>query len=565
MPQKKQFRIISHPRNKSHFQTQNQINTITNLESLGNSPINIKRLEAWLADYPEPVEKHILLEGFTFGFHIPFQGARVHRESKNHGSANSNPDLVEAILLKEVNLGRVAGPFSVLPLDNLIISPIGLVPKSTPGEMRLIFDLSYPNGLSVNEGIPKEFSSVSYTSFDAVTRMVMKEGRGCSLVKIDVKSAFRLIPIHPDDFVLMGMKVKEKIFVDKCLPFGLSASCALFEKFSTFLEWCIKKAADSDNMIHYLDDFCGGAKDHVEAQVLLTTALEVFKDIGVPVAEEKVEGPVTSLKFLGLVVDTVAMEVRIPEDKLVDLRLTLRQAIERRKMTLQEIQSLVGKLNFCCRAVAPGRAFCRRLIDATIGLRHPFHRTRVSIGMREDMLLWQKFLDHHNGITFMADQQWKDNQGLNLFTDAAGSLGFGIFFQNKWSAGQWPRQIQDAGFDITFKELFPIVLALELWGQELSNQKVIFHCDNMSVVNIINKQSSRSKPVMCLVRKLVLSCLVHNIVFKAKHIEGSKNIIADALSRFQFGRFRAVAPEADLYPTPVPEDIWTELIVKYCR
>ena len=188
----------------------------------------------------------MLLDGFTFGFRIPYGGVREHRLSRNHGSAKNNNLLVESMLMKEVELGRVAGPFFILPLRNLMISPVGLVPKSTPGEWRLIFDLSFPNGSSVNEGIPKEYSSVSYTSFDAVVDMVLKEGRGCHLIKIDVKSAFRLLPISPLDFALLGMSVGEKIFIDKCLPFGLSASCALFEKFSTFLEWCIRQAACSE-------------------------------------------------------------------------------------------------------------------------------------------------------------------------------------------------------------------------------------------------------------------------------------------------------------------------------
>lgn len=76
--------------------------------------------------------------------------------------------------MDEVSLGRVAGPFSQKPIENLRVSPIGLVKKSTPGEHRLIFDLSYPESDSVNGGIPHELCSVQYTSFDAVTDMVKK-------------------------------------------------------------------------------------------------------------------------------------------------------------------------------------------------------------------------------------------------------------------------------------------------------------------------------------------------------------------------------------------------------
>ena len=559
--------LSSKAQSKSPFPSQN-LNS-KDIECLACSPIRLERLEAWLVGYPNKQDGQLLLNGFKFGFQIPYEGPREHRFSKNHGSAKCNSKLVEEIIMKEVAVGRVAGPFFSMPIRNLMISPVGLVPKSTPGEMRLIFDLSFPNGSSINEGIPREYASVSYTSFDAVVDMVLKEGQGCSLIKIDVKSAFRLLPIHPSDFSLLGMSVGEKIFVDKCLPFGLSASCALFEKFSTFLEWCIKQAVGSDLLIHYLDDFCGCAKMEADAQSMLGTALKVFEDMGVPVAEEKVEGPDTTIKFLGLEVDTIAFEIRIPKDKLIEVQRALRAALGRKKLSLREIQSLVGRLNFCCKAIRPGRAFCRRLIDATIGLKRPFHRTRVTEGMREDMLLWLEFLEQHNGVTIMSDMCWRDNHSLKLhvYTDAAGGLGFGAFFQNKWAVGEWPAQVQEAELykDITFKELFPIVLALSLWGSELANQRVIFHCDNMSVVCIINKQSAKSKPVMWLVRKLVHSCLFYNIVLKAKHIEGSRNDIADAISRFQFNRFRLLAPEAEREPTPLPENIWTELIERFCR
>ena len=119
------------------------------------------------------------------------------------------------MLMKEValHLGRVAGPFFSKPIKDLMISPVGLVPKSSPGEMRLNFDLSFPNGSSINEGISREYAAVSYTSFDAVVDMVLKEDRGCSSLNIDVKSAFRFLPIHPSDFALRGMA--EKTFVDK--------------------------------------------------------------------------------------------------------------------------------------------------------------------------------------------------------------------------------------------------------------------------------------------------------------------------------------------------------------
>ena len=74
----------------------------------------------------------------------------------------------------------------------------------------------------------------------------------------------------------------------------------------------------------------------------------------------------------------------------------------------------------------------------------------------------------------------------------------------------------------------------------------------MAVVHIINKQSSPCPRIMHLLRLLVLECLKHNVCFRAVHVPGALNDIADSLSRFQMSRFRCVAPQADQIATPLP-------------
>ena len=110
---------------------------------------------------------------------------------------------------------------------------------------------------------------------------------------------------------------------------------------------------------------------------------------------------------------------------------------------------------------------------------------------------------------------------------------------------------------IAFLELFPIVLALRLWKTVLQNKRVVFWSDNQSVVAIINRQTSRCPKIMNLVRMLVIHCLRLNIHFRARHVPGLDNGIADSLSRFQMTRFRQLAPGADLTITPLPADLWS--------
>lgn len=237
---------------------------------------------------------------------------------------------------------------------------------------------------------------------------------------------------------------------------------------------------------------------------------------------------------MGIELDSVAMEKRLPSDKLVKIHTTLVDFLRKKKATLQELQSLIGLLSFACSVIVPGRAFLRRLIDLTIGLKSPHHKRRLTLEAKADIQAWLQFISHFNGSSLFLSDQWATSTSLDLYTDAS-NVGCGGYLHNQWFACEWPSNIQP--YHITLKELFPIVIALEEWGSQLANQCIVFHSDNEAVVHIINKQSCKDAMIMKLVRRLVLQCLQWNILFKAEHIPGTLNVLADNLSRLQFDMF----------------------------
>lgn len=106
---------------------------------------------------------------------------------------------------------------------------------------------------------------------------------------------------------------------------------------------------------------------------------------------------------------------------------------------------------------------------------------------------------------------------------------------------------------LTFLELFPIMVTVHLWAQEFANFTIRFWCDNQAMVAVVNRLSSKSARIMGLVRPFVLQCLRINALFAARHVPGVENCIADALSRFREERFRELAPNACLFPDPMPQ------------
>ena len=509
-------------------------------------------LEYLLSTY-EPNLKSFLIDGFSLGFRIGFVGTSKSLLAPNLRSADEQPEVLSAKLDKEWSAGRIVGPFSSPPFANFVSSPLGVVPKKTPGEFRIIHHLSYPDGSSVNDFIPSEKSTVHYASISDAISMIKSIGRGSYMSKTDIKSAFRIIPIHPDDYHLLGMKWNNSYFFDRCLPMGCSSSCAIFEAFSSSLEWLAKNFLGASGVLHILDDFLFIAKSESKCRSDLSKFLNLCDYLGVPIAHEKTEGPATTLQFAGITLDTIQMEARLPEDKLQKSRELLTDFHKRRKVTLRELQSLLGFLNFTCSVVLPGRAFLRRLIDLTKGVRRPHHRIRLTKACRKDISVWLNFLDNFNGRTFFLDEKWLSCAPLKLYTDAAGSKGYSAIFEGHWLYGEWPESWKS--FNIAFLELFPIALSLHVWGGHMSNRCVSFFTDNAALVDIINKQTSKHSLIMVLVRDLVLTSLRHNIVFRAYHVPGVDNTRADLISRFQIKEFRKAFPDADPEPTPVPETL----------
>ncbi len=515
------------------------------------TPIRVNVLTEKLHGY-DPEKSAQLIKGFTLGFDIGFRGAANNNIStKNHKSALEHPDIVLSALEIEIKSGRMVGPFDTPPFGIFQINPIGLVPKKTPGSFRLICDLSSPKGQSINDGIGDTFAKVNYSSLHDAIQLILKCGPNVFLAKSDIEKAFRLIPIHPDQHHLLCIQWEQKIYVDRCLPMGARSACQLFEEFSTALQ-AIAHSHGIQNMTHYLDDFLFVNISEETCEADLGIFIELCTEINVPLAKDKTVGPSQVIQYLGFEIDTRTQSIRLPSDKLEKCKSEILWLLERSKCTLHDFQSLLGLLNFACAVIVPGRAFLQRLYGLTAGIAKPHFYIRLTEATKEDLRLWLQFLESYNGVVLYKDELFLSPATLHIFSDASQILGCGAVFGCKWLSVPWPSQWW-LSQNITFLELVPIYLAIECWATFISNSSVVIHTDNMSLMHVLNTQSSKEKLVMCLVRKLVLSSLRTNFLFKAVHIQGKYNRLSDSLSRLQVEQFRLLHPRADPLPTPTPE------------
>ena len=153
--------------------------------------------------------------------------------------------------------------------------------------------------------------------------------------------------------------------------------------------------------------------------------LAVFRNLDIPIEVSKLEGPSTCLTFLGIEVDTVSFQLRLPKDKLASLKDSLSGMVERRTITKKDLQSLTGLLQFATRVVRPGRPFLRRLYAMQDIDSHPNHFIKLNLPARADIMWWHIFMEEWNGLFLLWDLGLQAPD-IQVYTDASGNWGWGF-------------------------------------------------------------------------------------------------------------------------------------------
>ena len=518
------------------------------LQSIVFTPVKVKVLEYFLRTHPDRCLVNFVISGFTYGFELGFFGEILKSSARNNKSALEHEDLVDEAILKELNRGHTLGPFTTPPLPNFHILPLGAALKKD-GTARVVLDLSSPKNYSVNDGISKIDYSVSYSSFDEAVNIVRKLGRGCFMMKLDIKHAFRLCPVHYEDWHLLGYKWHERHFFDIVLAFGGRSSPFIFNSVADVLHWIVSVLFSIPNLLHYLDDFFSAQLTQDICKRVLEFIVNLFSFIGVPLAPDKIVEPTNVIVYLGIKIDTIDLTIRLPEEKLGELKSSLEIWIKRKKCTKRELLSLIGSLSFACKVVKSGRIFLRRLIDLSTTVSSLEHRITLNAEARKDILWWKEFLPYWNGVEIIQEEV-VDSDSIRFFTDASG-IGIGVFYDGSW----FSLPIQNTkNLGIAYFELLAVLVATMTWGASWCNKQILILTDNQSICDIWFTGSCKDSDIMSLVRKLFFFTAKHNINLLMRHVPGKDNILADPLSRLQVERFASLCKDIVTRQALVPEE-----------
>ena len=535
------------------------------------TPYVLSEWEERSKGFPDEQVRQSVLDGIKDGFSLGFSpGAPLGSVSRNSSKAEANASVVRDYLREEAEYGCIAGPFPTKPFPNLHRNKISVVPKPTEtfdaeglpvasgpttDAFRLIVDLSAPKDKSVNDGIPDEHAKVKYTSLSSILDELVERGPDTLLGKIDFKRAYRSVAVKVEDRMLLGIFHEGSWYVDLCLPFGGRSCAKLFNTVGDVALHAFRKVAPNSFLEHYLDDYVT-LGDPTSASEEFEAVVDAAAKMGIPLSEKKLERPSSRVKFLGFIVDAPSLSVSLPLDKKAKYAAKLAEVVGKKFTTRQTLLEIAGCLIHCCQVFPQGKPFLRSIFSKAHSVKEPHFKVNLTSEVASDLKWWHETLSEWVGISLLARGAWLPD--LAFTSDAAGSIGYGIFTGEAWCAELWPQDL--VGTNIAVLELVPLLISAELWSSSWQTKKILFRTDNMAVVYAVNGGLPKERRLVKLVKRLAQLSILHSFSYRAEHVPGVKNVEADLLSRDKVTDFLQLHPSLSEKRLRVDRDLLAKLL-----
>ena len=521
--------------------------------------------------------KNINLSDYNFIMEVITKGADIKRSEIPPPYSQPNYPIKGTLLIekvtekfiKHIKLGQIEGPYKLsnAPLTKFPIhtSPLSCKLKSS-GKPMMLIDESAPLGASINSEILDEDKSVSYSDFSDLCNLLLRVGPRGWLWIVDAVDAYYRIPIQDRFKHLFGIIWLNRLLLFNCLSFGLSTAPSIYNRFADLILWaCIfwerklYKCKNKFNIIHYLDDFFGGHKLKKVSLNQMNYLIKLFEFLNIPTNPSKCIGPSQDIAILGWrCVTFPSLMIGLASSKRIKYLNFIKNVYKLNTINFKTIEKSVGYLRHSSRVYLVGKIFVRGLerhkllINSLIEKKLATKYTQFSLSDEEkfDISIWILLLSlkqyHLVDLKFVLKPK---SITLNVFTDASTSFGAGGISLNKeifhlpWSSLNLNSNHSFLkNFNINFKEhiiyleLFAIVLMAAIFAPNWKNKFIQFHCDNLTSSKAVHKGSLKFQsrlyfPKANLVKLLAVLALKYEFYFDCTPILGSKNPLADALSR----------------------------------
>ena len=475
--------------------------------------------------------------------------ADLESSTRNHGSAYNYYSHVDRFIAEEILNGGLTGPFSRAPWWDSVISPMMTAPKK-PATRRTVFDATYGEK-SLNNATPSDFylgqpCIYTYPKLDDFRRLVLRCGRNSFLWKRDLSRFFLQIPMDPSEYHRVCMVWRGLFFFFLGLAFGLRHSGLQGQRLTDAVSWIHRRLGletseeEMFNVVNYSDDLGGVESTMARATQSFLMLGSLFKDLGLDESVKKAEGPSNQMVYLGVMFDSVAMEMRVPPDKLEEIKSEIKLWSRKTTITRRDLQSLLGKLFWVGKVVKFARAFMGRLLQQlrTMGNSKDNFKVKLSDESRRDLKWWARYLDHFNGIQMIIDEdpflltldQMLDRP-RDLCAGDATPTGGGAWYDHSFWSRKLPKDLQDPKVPIHLKEFWVVIVSARLWGDDWAGRSVVIWCDNDAVVDTIVYKKPRDPALLSLLREFLYLVVTKKFFPVVRKIGTKDNSLADFISR----------------------------------
>ncbi len=449
---------------------------------------------------------------FTDCYHLPVQRAapKLLRFSEEESLLISSE--VDALLEKDA-IEEVGANDSSLSF----ISQLFLHPKKDGG-WRPVFNLRQLN----------RFLRYEHFKMEGLFMLKGLLNMGDFVAKIDLKDAYFTVPIAVHHRRFLRFEWRNKLWQFKVLCFGLASAPRVFTKILKPILSILRR--QGLRIIVFLDDILiiNATTEGLTADVqFCITLLQLlgfiinFKKSALP--------PVQQIDFLGLTLDTVLLQLFVPDAKIADITLLGQLLLSANSVCLRELAKFIGKVNATRMAILPSPLFCRHLQQSLIhGLTlHTSYDGFVvlSVEAKEELSLWLKEVWQWNGRNI-----FPSDPTLTITSDASKSGWGAICSDGRSVSGAWSPT--EALQSINYLELLASFLALKSFAFDLRHCHLLLQSDNSTTVAYLNRLGgTRSEPLLLLALQLWQWSLARGITLTAVHVPGVQNSAADRESR----------------------------------
>ena len=450
----------------------------------------------------------------------------------NHGSALRHPRAIDSFIAKEFSKNALLGPFSDPPFSSWTqVSPLMTRDKPDGSGKRVIIDLSFPKGSSVNDGIIKgtnegELATYTLPSALDLAELMLRAGRGCYIWKADLERAYRQLRVDPLDYPLLAIKHKGVLYIDICPSFGCKTSGSCQQRVSNAVTYLMAK--QDFPILAYVDDFCS-VEPMFDAALQSFTSFEALtSNLSLKLSPEKTCFPSTCIEWLGYHFDSNLMTITIPQEKLRQVQQEAATWTTKTTATKAQLQSLAGKLNFIGNCVQPARRFMNRVLT-TLSEAHSKDTVDVSPELKKDVIWFRDFAAHFNGKLLIEPKL----PLLTLECDAC-PKGGGGFSPTEYYSFCFP-QSYTTDYHISQLEAVNAVMAVKtLTPTSYFSGRVLIKTDNSATMFALSTGKTKDPVLAACARELWLFSAIRQLDILIHHTPGQDLVLADALSRESF-------------------------------